>query len=81
MAGAADIDWPSLSDAGSDFSDVELPDLELDEGADLSLLSSQRLSSPTKLVRNDNLNLPMPHKHQEAKGNGEGAEEGRQVAM
>ena len=40
MAGAADFDWPSLSDAGSDFSDVELPDLELDEGADLSLLSS-----------------------------------------
>ncbi|PMD18191.1 hypothetical protein NA56DRAFT_751498 [Hyaloscypha hepaticicola] len=81
MAGAADVDWPSLSDAGSDFSDVELPDLELDEGADLSLLSSQRLSSPTKLVHNDNLNLPMPHKHQEAEGNGEGAEEGRPVAM
>jgi hypothetical protein len=81
MAGAADIDWPSLSDAGSDCSDVELPDLDLDEGEDLSLLSSQRLSSPTKLVRNDNLNLPMPHKHQEAEGDGEGAEEGRQVAM
>jgi hypothetical protein len=81
MAGAADVDWPPYSDAGSDFSDVELPDLELDEEEDLSLLSSQWLSSPTKLVRNDNLNLPMPHKHQEAEGDGEGAEQGRQVAM
>jgi hypothetical protein len=81
MAGAADVDWPSLSDAGSDFSDVELPHLELDEGEDLSLFSSQRLSSPTKPVHNDNSTLLMPLKHQEVGEDGEGAEQGRQVAM
>jgi len=81
MAGAADFDWPSLSESGSDFSDVKLPDLELDEGEDLSLLSSQRLSSPTKLVRNGKSNLPIPHEHQEAEGDGDRAEQGRQVVM
>ena len=81
MAGAADVDWPSLSDSGSDISDVELPDLELDKEEDL--FSSQPLSSPTKLVCNDNSNLPRQLKHQEAKGDGdgEGAEQGGQVAM
>lgn len=81
MAGAADVDWPSLSDSGSNISDIDVPDLELYEGGDLSWLSSQSPSSPTKLVRNDNLNLPTHFKHQEAEGDGEGAERGRQVAM
>jgi hypothetical protein len=79
MAGAADVEWPSLSDSGSDISDVELPDLELGE-EDLSLLSSQPLSSPTSLVCNNNSNLPMHPKHQDAEGDGAG-EGGRDLAM
>jgi hypothetical protein len=79
MAGAADVEWPSLSDSGSDISDMELPDLELGE-EDLSLLSSQPLSSPTSLVCNNNSNLPMHPKHQEAEGDGAG-EGGRDLAM
>ncbi|KAG9232479.1 hypothetical protein BJ875DRAFT_77387 [Amylocarpus encephaloides] len=50
MVGAADIDWLSLSDSASDISDMELLDLELGE-EDLSLLSSQPLSSPTSLMQ------------------------------
>jgi hypothetical protein len=81
MAGAGDVDWPSLSDSGSDISDVELPDLELDEEEDL--FPSQPLSSPTTLVYNEKSNLSIHPKHQEAKGEGEGegAEQGRQVSM
>jgi len=55
-------------------------DLELGE-EDLSLLSAQALSSPTSLVYNNNSNVSMHPKHQEAEGDGEGAEQGRQVAL
>lgn len=83
MAGAADVNWPPLSDSGSDISDMEPADLELDEEEDL--FSSLPLYSPTKLVYNDNSNLLMHSKHQEAngegEGEGEGAKQGRQVAM
>ncbi|PVH83703.1 hypothetical protein DL98DRAFT_528998 [Cadophora sp. DSE1049] len=80
MAGAADVEWPPLSDSGSDISDVEIPDLELDE--EDGFFSSQPLSSPTKLVCNDNSNLRMHPKHQDAGGDVEGEEagQGRQVA-
>ena len=43
MAGAADVESPSLSDTDSNISDMEL---ELGE-EDLSLLPSRPLSSPT----------------------------------
>jgi hypothetical protein len=80
MAGAADIDWPPYSDSGSDYADEEVPDLTLDdEVGESSLVSTELLSSPTKLVHNDNLNLPVHSKHhtKEAEGDGAGAEEGR----
>jgi hypothetical protein len=55
MAGAADVDWPSLPEPGlgsdDEFfceEDYDVPDLELDAVGDLSLLSSPGpLSSPT----------------------------------
>ena len=77
MAGAADVYWPSLSDSGSDISEVELPDLELNKEEDL--LSSQPLSSPPSHGHNKNSNLPMHPKHQEAEGYGAG-EGGRDLA-
>ncbi|TGO61428.1 hypothetical protein BCON_0027g00140 [Botryotinia convoluta] len=81
MAGAADVDWSSLSESGWDTSDVELPDLEIDKEEDS--FSLEPLSSPFELICNDNSNIPIHPKHQEAKGEGEGegAEQGRQVAI
>jgi hypothetical protein len=86
MAGAADPNWPPYSDSGSDYSDEEeeVPGLTLDdEVGDVSLVSADPLSSPTKLVHNDNVYLPAHSKHRikEAEGDREGAEEGGQVAI
>jgi len=96
MAGAADVYLPSLSESGSDISEIENSDLQLNNEEDLESevpdlqhdseedpVFSETLSSPAKLVY-DNSNLSIHHpKHQEAegKGEGEGEGEGRQVAM
>ncbi|KAG4437631.1 hypothetical protein IFR05_006892 [Cadophora sp. M221] len=80
MAGAADVYWPSLSETGSDISAIEPADLELDKEG---YFPSFPLSSPTKLICNDKPSPPMHPKHQEGnrEGEGEGAEQGRQLAM
>jgi hypothetical protein len=77
MAGAADIDWPPYSDSGSDYSDEEVPDFELDEVGDLSFVSVSLPPSP-EVLRKDNLHLPDRSKHhtEEADGDREGVGEG-----
>jgi hypothetical protein len=81
MAGAADINWSPYSDFSSD-DEEEIPDLLLDEVRESSLVSDP-LSSPIKFIHSNNSRLPVHSKHriEEAEGDGEGAEEGRQVAM
>ncbi|KAM0177749.1 hypothetical protein ACHAPF_004011 [Botrytis cinerea] len=56
MAGAADVEWPSLSELGSDTLGVELPDLEIDEEEDP--FSLEPLSSPFKLIGNHSSDTP-----------------------
>ncbi|KAE8446026.1 hypothetical protein EG329_012665 [Mollisiaceae sp. DMI_Dod_QoI] len=69
MAGAADFDWPPLSDSGSDsdYAIEEVPDLGLDDDVeDFSLLSEESLSSPAKP------NHPLHPKHVTAEVEGGG---------
>jgi hypothetical protein len=76
MAGAADIDRPAYLDSDSDSdSDEEIPNLDLDEVRDSSLLS---VVPPSPEVLRKDPHLPDHSKHHKegAEGNGVGATEG-----
>jgi len=87
MAGAVDVDWEEVYlglDSDSDNAE-EVPGLLDDDVEELSLLSSEPLSSPLSHV-NNNSNLLMHSKHQEAEGvgareGGGAGEEGRDFVI